>query len=204
MDEFYKPNQPKDLHSVAALQEVEVRENITLHPLTESHASQLLAILDSDPEIRNRVYVASHLHEVEDVAKEIEESEKDPGLIRYTILDGENPIGLVSLWRDDGFFGTPPNHDDYGFGYFLDPNERGKGIVTDTVTALMDAVQQNLYVRQFVAFCEDDNAESVAVLRVLGFEKNGEAYPEPTHGWIEYKYVRPPRGPRAREIKRSR
>lgn len=191
MDEFYNPNQTKDLHEVAPLQEIEIRPGLTIRPLVENDAPRILAILDADPEIRNRVSVASRLHEVEDVSKEIDEIKKDPGLIRYAILDGENPIGLVSLWRDDGFFGTPPNPDDYGFGYFLDPNERGKGIVTDTVKALMDAAQQNLDVRQFVAFCEADNEESTAVLTKLGFEANGETFTEPTHNWTEYKYVRP-------------
>jgi len=190
MDEVYSLPQPEDLHAVAALQEVEIRPGILIRPLQEEHGAGILAILDIDPLIRDRVSVASHLFTQDDIIKEIAAIQSDPGLIRYAILENNNPIGLVSLWRDDGFFGTPPNPNDYGFGYFIDPEERGKGIVTDTVTQLMATAQQSLYVRQFVAFCEDDNAESVAVLSRLGFEKNGEAFNEPTHGWMEYKYVR--------------
>lgn len=113
-------------------------------------------------------------------------------MIRYVLLKKDNPIGLISLWRDDGFFGTPPYPDDYGFGYFLDPKERGKGLVTRSVQSLMDAAINNLKVNQFIAFCEDNNKESISVLTRLGFMPTDKLFTEPTTGWIERKYIKKP------------
>lgn len=97
---------------------------------------------------------------------------------------------MLSLWRDEGYFGTPPQLDDYGFGFFLDPKDRGKGLVTNAVRALIHVLIQNLKVNQFVANCEDDNTESIAVLTKLGFTPTNEARPEPIHGCIERKYIK--------------
>jgi len=192
MDKSDSNTRVNDLHLIPALQNIEVRAGITIRPLENIHGRQILDILNRDPSIRTRVTVASRLFNANDIAKEIESFQSDPGLIRYTILKDSRPIGLVSLWRDDGFFGTPPNLDDYGFGYFLDPDERGAGIVTETVSRLMETLLQNLHVRQFVAFCEANNTESITVLSRLSFKKNGEVFKEPTHGWLEYKYIRSP------------
>jgi RimJ/RimL family protein N-acetyltransferase len=95
------------------------------------------------------------------------------------------------LWRDEGYFGTPPQVNDYGFGYFLDPKERGNGFVTRAIQKLMDTVVKNLRVNQFVAFCEDSNTESISVLLKLGFKPTNKTFPEPINGWIERKYEKP-------------
>lgn len=180
-----------NLHSVSSFKEIDVSEDVKLRPLRQSDATHILEILAADNNIRSRVTVASRLHSPGDVATEIERYQKDPNLIRYTLLKENRPIGLVSFWRDDGFFGTPPNADDYGFGYFLDPSERGKGLVTTALQSLMKTVVKNFNVRQFVAFCEDNNHESIAVLVKLGFKPTNETFSEPNHGWIERKYLKP-------------
>jgi len=179
---------PVSLHTIPALNEVIVRDSIRLRPLDQSHATRLLEILAADKSIRESVTVASRLHTPEDVAAEIEHYHKETGLIRYVLLNDNNPIGFVSLWRDDGFWGTK-NPNDYGFGYFLDKNERGKGLVTSAVQSLMDTVVKNLQVNQFVAFCEDGNDGSIAVLKRLGFKPTEETLAEPNKGWIERKYI---------------
>ncbi|MFZ1721113.1 MAG: GNAT family N-acetyltransferase [Microgenomates group bacterium] len=183
-------NQVVSLHSVQALQKIPVRDTISLRPLKSSDAQQFLNILDADQSIRKKVTVASHFHTVEDVASQVDKYKADPGLIRYTVLRDNTPIGLISLWRDDGFFGTPSQLNNYGFGYFLDPKERGKGIVTSALKSVMETVQKHLYVEQFVAFCEDYNAESISVLSKLGFERTEETFSEPEHGWVERKYIK--------------
>jgi len=180
-----------NLHAIAALQEIHVRNDVKLRPLRSTDAERLLEILAADNSIRDKVTVASLFHTPEDVTTEVKRYHEDFGLIRYTLLKKNNPIGLVSLWRDEGYFGTPPQPDDYGFGYLLDPKERGKGLVTSAVQSLMDTTAKSLHVNQFVAFCDDKNTESIAVLTKLGFKPTNETFPEPLHGWIERKYVKP-------------
>lgn len=183
-------DEPNNLHTIPALQEIHIRDDIKLRPLQNSDAGSLLELLKADTSIRDKVTVASRFHTPDDVEAEVKRSNEDSGLIRYTLLKEDNVIGLVSLWRDEGYFGTPPQPDDYGFGYFLDPKERGKGLVTNSVQNLMYTVAKSLHVNQFVAFCEDNNTESIAVLTKLGFKPTEEVFPEPTHGWTERKYVK--------------
>lgn len=183
-------NQIINLHSIPELQKIHVRDDIQLRPLQTSDAERILQILATDVTIRNRVSVASRIYNHEDIATEIKHFSENSGLIRYTILKEDNPVGIVSLWRDTGFFGTPPQSDDYGFGYFLDPIERGNGIITNAIQTLMDIVIKNLYVKQFIAFCEDNNPQSKAVLARVGFEPTDETFVEPSKGWVERKYVK--------------
>ena len=182
---------PLNLHKISGLNEIDVCQGVKLRPLYQSDATRILEILAADKSIRDKVTVASRLHTPKDIAIEIEHYRKDLGLIRYVLLKENNPIGLISLWRDDGFFGTSPNPNDYGFGYFLDPHERGKGLITLAVQSLMKTTAGNFHVRQFVAFCEDRNHESIAVLTKLGFKPTDKTFVEPDHGWVERKYVKP-------------
>ncbi len=182
-------SQDIDLHAIPALHEVYFQSDLKLRPLHISDAERLLEILAADPSIRDKVTVASRFHTPEDIAIEIELSTTDPGLIRYTLLRGANPIGIVSLWRDAGYFGTTPQPDDYGFGYFLDPAERGKGLVVSAVQSLMAVIAENLLVNSFIAFSVDQNVESIAVLTKLGFQPTDQTFVEPKNSWVERKYV---------------
>jgi RimJ/RimL family protein N-acetyltransferase len=186
-----EPNTPS-LHDIPDLTEIHVREGLILRPMEVEDALRLLEILDTDPTIRDRVSVASRMHSPEDVAEQVETYQGDPHLIRYTLLDGDRPIGLVSLWRDiDNPFDAPDSPNDYGFGYFLDPAERGRGLVTDAVQAIMDTAQKTLNVESFIAYCEDNNPDSIDVLTKLSFQPTDTTYEEQNNGWLERKYVRP-------------
>jgi len=183
---------PVDLHQIPVLQNVEVRDSLHLRPLAETDAPRILEILAADPNIRQRVSIAEAMKTNVDVCREIETAREDPGLIRYAILHSGNPIGLISFWSDDGVaFGTPPAWNDYGFGYFLDKDFRGQGIITAAMSRIMDIATHNLPVHQFIAFCEQDNPKSAAVLRRLGFQPTGQLFGELKHGWREEKYIKP-------------
>lgn len=185
--------EPANLHEVAALQDVQVREGVSLRPMDASDATRMLEILEADTTIRDRVSVASKMHTPEDVEAQVESYQQDEHLIRYAILEGDNPIGLVSFWRDvDNPFDAPDNPDDYGFGYFLDPAKRGSGIVADAVKTIMDVAAQNIHINQFIAYCEDNNPDSIAVLTKLGFQPTDTVLVEQNSGWTERKYVRKP------------
>lgn len=181
---------PVNLHEMLALKDVQVHAGITLRPLDVSDATRILEILDADTSIRDRVSVASKMHTSEDVEAQVEAYKTDADLIRYAILENNNPIGLVSFWRDiNDPFDASDNPDDYGFGYFLDSSKRGKGIVTDAVRRLMDIATMNLHVNQFIAYCETDNADSMAVLAKLGFQPADIVLVEQSSGRTGRKYA---------------
>ncbi len=184
--------QSGNLHDIEALSEITVRDGISLRPMRATDANQLLNILSKDDSIRENVSIAAKMHSPEDVERETMEMEADPECIRYAIVN-ENDlcIGLVSLWLDPGFFGQTPLPDTYGFGYFLDPDERGGGVVTDSVRQLMTVAANSIpNIQAFTAFCVDQNLDSIAVLTKLGFQPTDNLYPEPDNGWLERQYVR--------------
>lgn len=185
-------SKPISLHSIEQFQEIKIADNASLVHLNEVHGSRILEILSDDPSIRDRVTVASKINSLDDVRKQINAYKKDEGLIRYVLLVDDNPAGLISFWRDDGFWGEK-NLEDYGFGFFLDPQARGKGLIFRAVKKLIAVAIKHLQVKQFVAFCEDDNAPSIKVLKKLGFEPTDQTMTEPNKGWIERKYILNPK-----------
>lgn len=181
----------KYLHQYSGLQKVEVRDGCCLRPLRSEDAANILEVIDKDPSIRQRVTVAERMRDPDDVAREVEAYQKDSeGLIRYTVVCDEKCVGLVSFWKDQGYFGQDFEPDSYGFGYFIDPDLRGKGLITDAVRALMTKSQDVLEVHRFLAFCEDDNLASRKVLLKLGFEATDRTFFEPKNGWIERMYLK--------------
>ncbi len=94
-----------NLHTLPVFSEVIVSVDVKLVPLNVTHGIRILDILQEDPDIRNKVTIASKLHSLEDVETEINTYMNDDGLIRFTLLKKGNPIGMVSFWRDDGFWG---------------------------------------------------------------------------------------------------
>lgn len=188
---MYK-NQP-NLNNIPALQLIPVRNDIVLRPLEDIDATEILQILKSDPSIRAKVTFASKIHTPEDVANQVRKYKKDSHLIRYAISDAGRVVGLLSFWRDvDMPFDTPDNPNDYGLGYFLDPSRRGEGLVTAAVNSLLKAAVENVPVRQFIAYCTDDNKSSVSVLAGIGFKPTNLTFVEQNNGWVERKYTLKP------------
>ena len=179
-----------NLRKMPALQKIDVRESVVLRPLVTTDAAALLAVLESDPSIRERVGFASRIHPSDDAERLTEEEKDDPNLIRYAICEHDIVVGLVSFWRAGEFFGDKANPDDYGFGYFLSPSARGRGLVTDSLSALMTVAAENLPITTFIAFCEADNAASGALLQKAGFEKTDVTWDDAEDGWVEQKYAR--------------
>lgn len=179
------------IRTILALQYITVREHVVLRPLDAEDATALLAILDADPSIRERVGVTAALHSSEDV-KQLLAAEEHDDIVRYVIAENTEVVGLVSFWRAGEYFGDKADPDDYGFGYFLAPSARGRGLVTDSLTALMSVATEHLSVQRFIAFCEADNAASGALLQKAGFERTPVTWKDEEHGWIEQKYSHTP------------
>lgn len=173
-----------------AFETIHVRDGVMLRPLDSADAVELLALLDADPSIRERVGVASGLYDVDDVAALVAKEKEDDELVRYVIVENKHVVGMVNFWRAGDFFGDKAEPDDYGFGYFLAPSARGRGLVTDSLSAIMTVASAQLHVTRFIAFCEADNAASGAVLKKAGFEKTAMQWKDDEHGWVEQKYAR--------------
>ena len=179
-----------DLRAIPALQKVVVREGVLLRPLEATDAERVLAMLDEDPSIREHVSVAAKFRQKSDVVAEVERLKNDKETLRYVICEHESIVGMMNLWRAGKFFGAKAKPNNYGFGYFLAPEGRGRGLVTTSLLVLMDIAQRELGATSFVAFCEADNAASGAVLKKAGFAPTDKTWTEPTHGWTEQKYQR--------------
>lgn len=178
-----------NLHEVSALQRIDVNETTYIRPLQDEDAGAMLAILEADTSIREQVAAAARMRDKTGVENEVKFYQTSPDLIRYSIVHNQEVVGLVSFWSDGGYFDTEPIKDGYGFGYFLSPSVRGKGIITNTIQKLMNVACTELPVRAFIAFCEDDNNASIAVLKRLGFNPTDETFIEPQHGWTERRYI---------------
>ena len=176
------------LHDQPSLKRIQVRDGVSLRPLENSDASAVLAAINADPSIRMRVTVAARIFTEEDVRNEVAKYKTNEGLLRYVIVEDKKVVGLISFWRDNGFFGQEVEKDTYSFGYFLNPAARGRGLVTDSLKALLQAAQESLRINAFIAYCEEDNASSIAVLENLGLKATGKVYKEPSTGWIEHLY----------------
>lgn len=179
-----------NLRTVRELDVIAVREGVYLRPLGPEDAGELLNILDADPSIRERVGVAARLYSVSDVETLLREESADTDILRYVICEHDKVVGMVNFWRAGDYFDGKADPEDYGFGYFLAPSARGRGLVTDSLRALMDVAVKNLPVKRFIAFCEADNKASGALLMKAGFEKTDVSWEESEHGWVERKYIK--------------
>lgn len=179
-----------DLRAIPALQQVPVREGVFLRPLAVADAERVIAILSQDVSIREHVSVAAKFRQQSDVVAEVERLKGDKETLRYVICEYDQVVGMMNLWRAGKFFGAKAKPNNYGFGYFLAPEARGRGLVTSSLVVLMDYAEKALGATSFVAFCEAENAASGAVLKKAGFTPTDTTWTEPTHGWVEQKYQR--------------
>jgi len=179
-----------NLHEVPELKRIDVDGVTYIRPLQTSDAEAVLAILGADSSIREHVTAAARMNDEAGVEKEVASYQSMPDLVRYVIIHNREIVGLISLWADGGYFDTAPIENGYGFGYFLAPNARGKGIISKTIEKLMDVVSSKLHVDVYMAYCEDGNESSVRLLTRLGFHPTSETFAEPKHGWTERRYIK--------------
>lgn len=179
---------PLNLHEIAELHRIDIEDGLVLRPLAEADATDILAILGKDPDIRQNVSVANKMNSPAGVSDTIKTAAEDGGLIRYVLDFDGKCIGMISFWRYDGFFGDDPRPNSYGFGYFLDNIYRGKGFITTSLLKLMQVARQNMYVEEFIAFCTDENPASSKILQTVGLKPTDNLVKEPNNGWLEREY----------------
>lgn len=98
----------------------------------------------------------------------VEESPAD-GFTPWIALDKE-----ARIVGSAGFLGKPENGAvEIGFG--IVPSERGRGLCTEAVDAIVRWAEGNRAVSILKARCEPENIASISVLEKSGFTRDGEA-----------------------------
>jgi RimJ/RimL family protein N-acetyltransferase len=159
--------------------QIPVRDNIKLRLLVPDDSARVFEILEKDPKIREKfVTWTAGLTSEEAVREAIGKFQENPVIFRFAIVDGDRLIGYVGTWSNT------PDGKEYDAGYFIDPDERGKGIVTIAMKALIEAASKNLSVELFAMYIWDGNEPSKAVAKKLGFTQTDRIEPEPALGGI--------------------
>ena len=168
--------------------EIAIRDNLNMRLLIPDDAPRIFAIFQADPSIQSMVTWTFGLRTVDEIRRKIEHFQETKSL-RYAIVEGDELVGYIGAWQDDGYFGV--THDqEYGYGYFSDPSSRGKGIITDAAKTLMINIEAVLPVKTFALHIEDINLASQTVAKKLDFRRTEELYKEPVLGTIERRYMR--------------
>ena len=146
---------------------IAVRENITLRLLLPDDAPAILAILQRDPMIQKHyVTWTVGLKSEDDVRAAISKFQEERYF--FGIIEGAQLIGYIGTWKVSEDPKSVPGGQMYDMGYFIDPDKRGTGIMTDAARALIHAIGQKLPVDVMAFYIWDENEGSKAVARKLG------------------------------------
>lgn len=167
--------------------EIPVDDSLALRWLVLEDSTRIWEIFTVDPDIQKRVTWMHELTSETDVADRIHEFQQS-GSLRYGIVKEGRLVGYVGMWQDRGYMTGVTPEDEYGFGYFLDAAERGKGITARATAALMASAEAVFNVKTWAVYCEDDNKPSQAVLKSLGFTAADQTFDEPTMHTIERRW----------------
>lgn len=159
-------------------QEIVVDEGTSLRFLMPEDADRVYQIFEADPEIQRRVTWTHGLQGVEEVRDAILNFQKTRS-IRYAIVSDGAIAGYVGMWSDHGYMDGEDHKGWFGFGYFLDPSYRGKGLVKRATEAMMTKAESVFDVCKWSVYVEDDNESSRAVLSKLGFVATDHIFDEP-------------------------
>jgi ribosomal-protein-alanine N-acetyltransferase len=140
--------------------------------LARSHAAAELLVgvslpagWPSDPDTREGL--AIHLGELRRNEREL------PWRLRLIVLREERrAIGGISLKGPPGWDGT------VDMGWWLEPEERGRGYATEAARALLAWVRAQPRVRRVTARIHETNHPSMGVARRLGMRVTAERHPE--------------------------
>jgi len=139
-------------------------ERVTLRPIERTDADVVQRAYN-EPEFRDG-FLLDFPPNREMIESRIEErvEANDDIIILFICVDG-TPIGRVYV-RDI--------REDHGMlGYWLLPEERGQGYMTEGIAVLLDHVFEEMGLHRVFAWTIDDNDASQNVLRRLGFTHEG-------------------------------
>lgn len=167
--------------------EILTEQGFKLRFLRPEDAEGIYEIFQADPMIQSYVTWTAGLENAEDVRRAIEEFQSKQSL-RYAITDEDSVVGYIGIWKDRGYFTGKPAEGEYGFGYFVDPAERGRGIVTSAAKALTAEAERVFPIEIYSLYIEDGNLASQAVARKLGFGRTDTVVEEPKLHCLERRW----------------
>ena len=144
--------------------ELTVNNEIILREASLEDAGEIYALVD-----KNRAHLSTFLAWVDftesalDTRSFLETIEPLP----FKILFRGDFVGLVGLSKIDTLNMTAE------IGYWLDQESEGKGIMTQSVKALVEHAFQDLHLHRLEINCAVSNHRSFAIPERLGFEKEG-------------------------------
>lgn len=150
---------------------IPVRENLELRLRTEADAEEVFGVVD-----KNRSYLRQWLPWV-DATKTVEDTRK---YIQACLSNFEKQEGIdLGIWYEGQWVGSigfhywdKTNRKDT-IGYWLSESFQGKGIITDSVSALIKYGFEVMNLNRIEILCAVDNAKSRAIPEKLGFKNEG-------------------------------
>ncbi len=150
-----------------------VSPDIQLKSWSAKNAPDLFSMVD-----RNREYLSPWLPWVPTVKKESDSL----GFITTSHLEIENKTGLeLGIWYQDkivgciGLHGISASNHRGSIGYWLDADYQGKGIMTQSVRAIVNYCFTKLDLNRVTIEAATENEPSYSVAERLGFTKEGMA-----------------------------
>lgn len=164
--------------------EVPVDQHVSIRLFVPEDAQRIYDMVTDDPDILTHIGWLDECKTVEDIAERISLVNQADSY-RYGIIEDGKVVGYVGLWPSH----KSPEPYEFDIGYFLDPKARGRGLVTKSVNALIDAAGKNISVDSFALFIREANLESQAVAKRLGFAATDFMFKDP-QGLQQRRYVR--------------
>jgi RimJ/RimL family protein N-acetyltransferase len=164
--------------------EILTGKGLVLRLLELGDAEAILAMLQDDPSIQqDYIDWVAGVENVKMVRGRIE-AFQDKAEPRYAITRESEVMGYIGILCKDS------ERNEYDIGYFCKAAERGRGHVSDAVSALMGQAEQSLHAKTFTLYINDTNIASQAVARKLGFRQTDEIVDNEVLGCIERRWER--------------
>ncbi|KQO61339.1 GNAT family N-acetyltransferase [Curtobacterium sp. Leaf261] len=152
---------------------LDIADGVVLRPLEVWHAPAFAAHMDRAREHIRPWVGPAFVTDTEDGARATIRRYADTaaadGARLYGLWDGDTIVGGVMFVTFDAAWGTAE------VGCWLEPGAEGRGLVTRSVTALLDWAFDVRGLTRVECRCRSDNASSVAVAERLGMHSEGIA-----------------------------
>lgn len=151
-------------------------ETVTLHPIAEDDLAFARDLVNR-PEIRRGI-AASTPRTLAD-ERDWYEGQGD-GDYSFVVRDDEDRVGIVGLHEGEEPWGVAE------VGYFVHPDEWGKGYATDALECVVRYAFEERRQHKVEANAYEPNEASRRVLEKAGFEREGERR---SHAFVEGEHV---------------
>ncbi|MBD3362274.1 GNAT family N-acetyltransferase [Candidatus Dojkabacteria bacterium] len=163
---------------------IKIEDNLQLNYLNQKYAKEIFDLIEV-----NRAYLRQWLvwvdqtKQIEDTKKWIQKSLDDGAkgkALQTTIMLNDSIVGNIGFNKIDKF------NKKGEIGYWLSQNQQGKGIMSKSVSALLDYGLNFLELNRIEIKCAVENNKSRAIPERLGFRLEGILKEE---AWLNDRFV---------------